>query len=401
MNYKNLSEQVQNHVQALFHQRNYPALLYHNLNHTENVVAAAVQIAGHYQLNDRDFFVVTAACWFHDIGYLDQQAGHEQNGARQAADFLGPLQVSNTDIDAIRQCILATRLPQHATNLPEQIVCDADFFHFGTDAFTENNKLMRKEVRAVYGTDISKDDWRDKTIELLQKHHYYTEYCRILLEPKKQENLVQLLTKQHDYEKEEPAKYPQPKEKPATDAPSKKNDRPEKGIETMFRISSNNSQRLSDMADNKSHIIITVNSIIISVVVSLLLRKLDKNDYLMIPAMMLLVVSLVAIVLSILAARPNIPNGTFTQEDLDKKKVNLLFFGNFYHMNIERYTEGMRMVMDDRDFLYDTLIRDVYSQGVVLGRKYKLLRASYNVFMYGLILSVIAFIIASVLVTPL
>jgi hypothetical protein len=135
------------------------------------------------------------------------------------------------------------------------------------------------------------------------------------------------------------------------------------------------------------------------VVVSLLLRKLDSNDYLMIPAMMLLVVSLIAIVLSILAARPNIPNGTFSQQDLDDKKVNLLFFGNFYNMSIESYSQGMRKVMEDRDFLYGTLIRDIYSQGVVLGRKYKLLRASYNVFMYGLILSVIAFIIASLVST--
>jgi len=52
--------------------------------------------------------------------------------------------------------------------------------------------------------------------------------------------------------------------------------------------------------------------------------------------------------------------------------------------------------MNDRDFLYGTLIRDVYSQGVVLGRKYRLLRISYNIFMYGLVTSVLAFVIASI-----
>jgi hypothetical protein len=64
---------------------------------------------------------------------------------------------------------------------------------------------------------------------------------------------------------------------------------------------------------------------------------------------------------------------------------------------MEDYTNGMIMVMNDRDFLYGTLIRDVYSQGVVLGRKYRLLRIAYNIFMFGLIVAVLAFIIATVI----
>jgi hypothetical protein len=57
----------------------------------------------------------------------------------------------------------------------------------------------------------------------------------------------------------------------------------------------------------------------------------------------------------------------------------------------------MLQVMNDRDFLYGTLIKDVYSQGVVLGRKFRLLRISYNIFMYGLIASVIAFVLATII----
>jgi hypothetical protein len=57
----------------------------------------------------------------------------------------------------------------------------------------------------------------------------------------------------------------------------------------------------------------------------------------------------------------------------------------------------MLEVMNDRDFLYGTLIKDVYSQGVVLGRKFRLLRISYNIFMYGLIGSVIAFVAATII----
>jgi hypothetical protein len=102
-------------------------------------------------------------------------------------------------------------------------------------------------------------------------------------------------------------------------------------------------------------------------------------------------------VVSILATRPSIPSGVFTKKDIDEKKVNLLFFGNFYKMNLDDYAAGMRKVMSDSEFLYGTLIKDVYSQGVVLGRKYRLLRLSYNIFMFGLILSVLGFITVFIL----
>jgi hypothetical protein len=115
----------------------------------------------------------------------------------------------------------------------------------------------------------------------------------------------------------------------------------------------------------------------------------------MIPTFMLLAVSLITIIFAILATRPTIPNGYFSKKDIEEKKVNLLFFGNFYRMSLPEYKEGMEKMMEDKSYLYGSLIMDGYAQGIVLGKKYRLLRISYNVFMYGLILSVIAFIIAS------
>ena len=57
----------------------------------------------------------------------------------------------------------------------------------------------------------------------------------------------------------------------------------------------------------------------------------------------------------------------------------------------------MKLIMEEREYLYNTLIKDVYSQGVVLGRKFKLLRLAYNIFMYGLIVSVFAFLVVVIL----
>lgn len=418
MNYAQLLDQVKQEMVRCFKAHTDKGFTYHNVSHTESVVLRAAEIGNHYHLNERDLFVVMAAGWFHDVGYCTGGAiDHELRGADRASLFLKEKGVDEETIVAIRGCIMATRIPQSPANLMEQIVCDADLFHLGTDHFFEQNKLMRKEVEWRLDKKISKSEWRHNTIALMEAHRYQTEYARNLLDKEKKQNLDKLKQKEAGEvvvaDKKQvaplslsvPVPLPdsekklasQPAAKPKDPSAKKqKSDRPDRGIETMFRISSNNHQRLSDMADNKAHIMITTTSIIISVLLSILLRKLEDNPHLLLPTLILLSVCVITLVFCILATRPNVPGGTFTQQDIDRKKVNLLFFGNFYKMSYEEYADGMQKVMDDREFLYGSLTRDVYSQGVVLGRKYRLLRKGYNVFMYGVIVAVLAFIIAVV-----
>jgi hypothetical protein len=82
-------------------------------------------------------------------------------------------------------------------------------------------------------------------------------------------------------------------------------------------------------------------------------------------------------------------------EGVKEKKINLLFFGNFYKTTYEKYDAAMREMMLDTDYLYGSLIKDIFDLGNVLGRKYRLVRIAYNVFMIGIVVSVVAFTIAS------
>jgi len=413
VNYQILLEEVKHFVLLFFKSHDDKHFSYHNKAHTQDVVGAVTQIANHYQLNDEDFFIVSAAAWFHDTGYSGGVADHETRSAQIATDFLTGLNVDAAIIDKVKSCIMATRMPQNPTNLLENILCDADLFHLGTDDFLRKSKLMRKETELLTGVPMDKQQWRQKTIDLLEKQQYHTDYCRLLLGDKKDRNIAKLkerqqraIEKQQQEEQKQLEKQPQPQpvkllpeipKEALKDEHGKKKEKPEKGVETMFRITASNHQRLSGMADSKAHIMISVNSIIISLVVSLLLRKIENHERQIFPAMLLLAVNLVAIVFSILATRPNLPPGTYTQEDMDNRRINLLFFGNFYKMGLDQYTANMHTMMNDKDFLYGSLIRDLYSQGVVLGRKYKLLRISYSVFMYGIVASVIAFVLSVLL----
>ena len=148
------------------------------------------------------------------------------------------------------------------------------------------------------------------------------------------------------------------------------------------------------MADHKANILISVNAIIISVILGVLMRKLEDDVYLTIPTIIFLIVAVTTIVIAILATMPKVSGGTFSDQDVSDKKINLLFFGNFYKAPFEQYDKAMRTMMQEPDYLYGSLIKDIFSLGTVLGRKYKLIRLAYSIFMIGIIVSVLAFGIA-------
>lgn len=362
------------------------AYCFHNSKHTSDVVHAAEQMVSYYKLNEEDKFSVLCAAYFHDLGYCSGGAyGHEHRSADLVLDFLKSENISTEIQDKVSGCILATKIPQSPRNLLEEILCDADLYHLGNDSFDDRNKLMHQEAEKVAKFKIAKNVWREITIEFLKNHQYHTEFARINLDAGKKENIATLEKTQRKYL--------------AKNNKTDKDKVPERGIETMFRVSLSNSQRLSDMADNKANILLTVNSIILSVVVAMLVQKLDKNQHLIIPTVLLLIAVVVTMVIAILSTIPKIKNGRFQQQDVANKNVNLLFFGNFYRMPFDTYDGAMKEAMNDYEFLYSMLTRDVYGQGVVLGRKYKLLRYAYAVFMIGLIVSVFAFLVAIILVS--
>lgn len=154
--------------------------------------------------------------------------------------------------------------------------------------------------------------------------------------------------------------------------------------------------KLSDIADTKANILLSVNAIIISLALSNLIPKLDNpsNQYLIYPTLIFILFCIASIVLSVLATRPNITSGEFTRKEIEEKKVNLLFFGNFHKMPLDEYKSAMTDLMNDKEYIYDTMIKDLYFLGKVLHKKYKILRVTYTVFMIGIITSVISFIFA-------
>lgn len=391
---------ARNYVTGIFKHQINPEFVFHSLEHTEDVVEACSRMAAYYKLPDEDQFVLLLAAWFHDTGYsIGEANGHEAESIKHATQFLTQNGADETVVQRVASCIAATKMPQSPVSQVEKILCDADLAHLATEDFKGRTQLLKQEQEMLLGHKISKKEWRKNNLTFLSNHKYFTEYGQEKLEPGKQEN-INSLKKKKELEKETKATaqdvifpYLSPGDR-ADDAKAMKKNT-ERGIQTMFRSTSNNHLRLSSMSDNKSHIMISVNSIIIGIIISVVFKNLASVGQYTIPSYILLAVCLSSMTLAVLATRPSVNKGQFTEEDIRNKRTNLLFFGNFYRMGVDDYQWAMNQMIKDGEYLYNSMIKDIYFLGVVLAKKYRYLRWSYTIFMVGLIISVIAFGIAA------
>lgn len=362
--------------------------LYHNLQHTQRVVKSTKELLDHYSIKPKEKEVLLLAAWLHDTGYTQGTDNHEESSCGIAREFLEERKYDADGIQEVCRLIMATKRGYNPQDLSEEIIRDADASHLGSESYPETTELLREELSLLDIAQYSSDEWRDENIRMLRsEHRFYTDYALHEWQEQKEENIRELIkTKQS---RKKMAKKEELKAK-------FKNESPERGIQTMFRVTMRNHLKLSDIADTKANILLSVNAIIISLVLANLIPKLDNptNDYLIYPTAIFILFSIVSMILSILATRPNVTSGEFSKEDVQKKRVNLLFFGNFHKMELSDYEWAIQELIKDKKYVYTSLTKDLYFLGVVLDRKYKLLRWTYTIFMIGMILSVIAFFVA-------
>jgi predicted metal-dependent HD superfamily phosphohydrolase len=376
---------------------------YHNFTHTAEVAKVAEEIANAIGIEENDKEALLIASWFHDVGHTQCCDGHEDIGIEMATKFLKNNNYSEEGIVKVVSLINATRMPRNPKNILEEIICDADLHHLGTNNFEVKGELYKNELEAISCCKIPEKEWITNNLKFFKQHKFYTDYAKQRFETQKNINYIKIekKLKKVNRKMEEESKYgleePKKEKKKDKEKDGEKIKDAGRSIETMFRNTVRTHVDFSSMADTKANIMISVNTLVLTIIVSIMVRKLDTNPNLIIPTAMLTLTSLVTLVYAILVTRPKVTRGLFTEDDIKEKKVNLLFFGNFHKMTLNDFKWGMKEMMKDKEFLYDNMIMDFYFLGQVLGQKYQKLRICYTFFMYGLIISVLAFAIAFIL----
>ena len=163
--------------------------------------------------------------------------------------------------------------------------------------------------------------------------------------------------------------------------------------QTLYRVTVRNQLRSISIADGKANILVGINSILISLIIAFLGAQSSFNNIsfsseldLHVPLILFLLACLASAYFAILAVRPMI----FPWKANVPRK---LFFKDVREVDLEAYQEFLKEVLESGESVYETLNSDMWllSQGII--RKYNLLRAGYLIFLAGLALMVLSFLI--------
>lgn len=386
-------QQAEEFVRTLLEKESREGLSYHDIIHTEYVAGQALQIAQKSGLSKEEINAVVVAAWFHDCGFVVRSEGHEEESQSMAREFLSSKGVSEDQIEKVAFCIKATEMHQNpGDDKLAQVLCDADMAYLSEDFYIKRTNLLRKEWNHETERKLSREAYYKETIELFENHSYFSSYGQEVFSPGKAKNLKLLhsLLKKKSRNWKDEANRLQAENKKLLNKLEKEK-MPGRGVESMFRLTARNQINLSSIADNKANILISINTIVLTVLVSIGMGRISDYPVITIPAIFFVSTCMITIIFAILSTRPKISSGKFSKEDIHNKRINLLFFGNFYNMDMDEYEWAVKEMMDDQDYLYSSMIRDQYSLGKVIANKYRLLRIAYTVFMIGLIISSLLF----------
>ncbi|WP_161887881.1 Pycsar system effector family protein [Pontibacter russatus] len=366
----------------------------HNLSHTQALVARTQEIGAACALGEEDMRLVLLAAWLHDISYIATEAPAPLPPLVPASEFLQLNGLSGEETEAVQQCVAASHYPQRPQSKKEEVLCDAvSSFMADPDYLAQAEKQMNADT----GKKTDAYEWIKSQRALLKQHAFFTKYAKRTYTEGKEANLKLLKKKRREFSKDN-EELEALWEENLTLRRGLEKERAQKagkGIETMFRTTMASHLQLSVMADSKANLMISINAIIASIMISSFVRKFDEVPHLIIPSILLTLVCVFTIVFAVLSTRPNIKRRTAGEGTLD-----YLFFGDFVQLTPESYKDGIRSIMYKNDDLYNSMISNIYMQGKVLAKKYRLLKISYTIFMVGFVVVLLSYAFAWLFLAP-
>lgn len=171
----------------------------------------------------------------------------------------------------------------------------------------------------------------------------------------------------------------------------------DKVSEDLFKIAFRNYLHLIDIADKKAALLIQVNSIIASIVMGFVAKKIEDVHMLIIPSAGIIIVAGFTILYGILASKP-LGKGFLKDVQYEKQPF---FFGSFDKLDpdfryapFEQYCADMNELFHgDKQLLFDELIKESFQVRKVLSKKFNYLNIAYKIFFVGIVFVILTFLI--------
>ncbi|MAT53818.1 MAG: hypothetical protein CMN32_05010 [Saprospirales bacterium] len=356
---------------------------YHDLAHTLAVRESVLQLAEAYRLSDEEKELLELAALFHDTGFTARYDEHEEKSKEIAEKYLRSQGVDEEKINQIKQLIEVTKVTVEPNTLLEKLIKDADFNNLSGDYLAKSDAL-RHEWKVFCGKEMDESAWVENNLNFWKNHKFYTGEGQAKYGEEKRKTLKKLKKRKQEIQNGE-------QKGDSTGEDLNFTIKKSKSAQMMFKTTLRNQIDLTNIADNKANIMLSINSLLITLGIPLLLPRVMEDTKLLLPTVTLLLTCVLSIVYATMATRPVKMTGITDPSLIDQGKSNLFFFGNFYKMDMETYRKYLHKVLLNDELLDNSIVNDLYFLGRTLGNKYRRLRITYNIFMIGMVLTVIAF----------
>lgn len=383
-------------------------LVYHNIEHAHRVIKGIGEITDAEGIDDLEKEICTIAGWCSLLGFknLEQWPSSDNpvsffKECYRCSSAITERLLSELNYphkDPVLEILKDTRPENEPQTKLGKILSDATNIVWASKKGKSRLELLYQQFLLTDIGSISKSNFYDVLLSYLNEHEYHTEYGLIELTPKKKKLLARIEKEKKEIHKTEEAAIK--KELAISDSELKSlkkslkavKGRDERGIQTMFRTTSRNHYTLNQMVDRKANIMISINAIILSLIMSRVIGGIETFCIHNFPILIILVSSVISISLAVLAIIPGKTHGEFTEQEIRDKQGNLLYFGNYHNMTFRDYNWGILQMLNDSDYLYTSMIRDQYFLGQLLDKKYRRIRISLVAFLLGIALGSIFFL---------
>jgi predicted metal-dependent HD superfamily phosphohydrolase len=375
---------------------------FHNYARGVNIVRNCNTIGAQMNLDKEELEVLHLASWFLETGYAKDYYNYQKASVTIADKYCRETGVDDDIIRVIEETILSTRYPQQPVTIMARVLCDAALYHLAEKNLPQNIENLSRERREVLKEAYSDKDGLVEIINTMNDHFYFTSAARELFEKKKQKQ-KKLLQKKLDDLRGSPAEHTNNEQQLQTNEknvdPVSEDMKLERGVETFFRITERRNMELSNLAHDKAGLLISINSIVISIVLSVLITKLEENKFLLFPTLLLVITCTSTIILAVISTKPRFIKANAKKNNTEPNEANIMFFGDFSKLSLTDYKKAMKETYKNKTELYDSLSRDIYYHGITLVWKFRYINFAYNIFMYGFIITILAFITAFIIHT--
>ena len=371
------------YVKQRFNEALDPMFLFHNFAYAEEVAEQAGELAAAAELDQETVDRLTIAGYFYPLGYI---GGDKKVASRSAEEFRKWAEQEAYDLKGADEWLGQVGKAREDSPQEVRLLHDAAWSWLGRKRYERRADLLQLEQEAREGKASDPIAFGEKMQDFLLHFNYLTAVGKEEFEKRRRKNVSEQQSNNYKIEQKE------------VKARTGKNFG--RGIDTMYRTAFRNHINLSRIADGKANMMISINTIILSIVITVSGASLSffedtfyENPEFLIPIISLLLSSLIAVVFAVFSARPTVTEYRVKKDKLIKsKEASLLYFGNFLKLEKEEFIEYMAEMKLDQSALYDDLARDLYDLGQVMHKKYLLLTISYNTFVGGLALAVLSFL---------